>query len=195
MARIEPFSGTPADPLFAWLLEEGERDGTPDERMIRVYARSDIGAKWIAFCRAALTEGLLPVRMKELVRIRMSVAEECGYCSSLRSKRAQAEGLTEEIVVQMVDLDAAPDIDEREKAALRYADLYRRDEVDSDEVFEELRRHFNDEEIIELGVLCSMLDGGGKFTRSLEVLTWAQACEVRPTLTALQERTAASTAG
>jgi AhpD family alkylhydroperoxidase len=132
--------------------------------------------------------------MKELIRIRMSVAEECGYCSSLRSKRAQAEGLTEEIVVQMVDLDSADDIDDREKAALRYADLYRRDAVCSDEVFADLRLHFNDEEIIELGVLCSMLDGGGKFVRSLEVLTWAQACEVRPTLTTLQEQAAGAAA-
>jgi AhpD family alkylhydroperoxidase len=187
MARIEPFSGTPTDPLFARLLEAGERDGTPDARIIRVYARSAIGAKWIEFCHAALTEGLLPVRLKELVRIRMSVAEECGYCSSLRSSRAQAEGLTEEVVVQMVDLDAAPDLDAREVAALRYADLYKRDEVDSDEVFADLRRHFDDEEIIELGVLCSMLDGGGPFVKSLDVLTWQQACEVRPTLATLQE--------
>ena len=124
----------------------------------------------------------------------MSVAEECGYCSSLRSKRAQAEGLTEEIVVQMVDLDNAPDLDPREIAALRFADLYRRDAVDSDDVFDELRRHFGDEEIIELGVLCSMLHGGGTFVRALDVLTWAQACEVRPTLAVLQEQPAGTIA-
>lgn len=187
MARIEPFEGTPADPLFTRLLEAGERDGTPDARVIRVYARSEIGATWIEFCHRVFTQGRLPVRLKELVRIRMSVAEECGYCSSLRSKRAQAEGLTEEVVVQMVDIDGAPDLDEREKAALRYADLYRRDEIGTDEVFDELRRHFDDEEIIELGVLCGMLDGGGKFVKALDVLTWAQACEVRPTLATLQE--------
>jgi AhpD family alkylhydroperoxidase len=125
--------------------------------------------------------------MQELIRIRMSVAEECGYCSSLRSKPAQAEGLTEEIVVQMVDLDNASDLDEREKAALRFADLYRRNEIDSDEVFEELRRHFSDEEIIDLAVLCGVLDGGGKFAKALQVITWAQACEVQPTLSTLQQ--------
>ncbi len=190
MPRIQPFTDVPNDPLVSRLLESGQRNGTPDERVIRVYARSEIGAKWIEFCQTAFTEGLLSVRLKELVRIRMSVAEECGYCSSLRSKRAQSEGLTEEIVVQMVDLDKATDLEEREKVALRYADLYKRDEVDSDEVFDELRRHFSDEEIIELGVLCSMLDGGGKFVKALEVMTWAQACEVTPTLATLQDATA-----
>jgi AhpD family alkylhydroperoxidase len=187
MPRIAPFSEVPDDPIIARLLENGERNGTPDSRMVAVFGRSEIGAKWLDFCATAFTDGLLSVRLKELLRIRMSVAEECGYCSSLRSKRAIAEGLTEEIVVQMVDLDNAPDLSEVEKAALRYGDLYRRDQVDSDEVFEELRRHFTDEEIIELGVLCSMLDGGGKFAKALEVITWAQACEVRPTLTTIQE--------
>jgi AhpD family alkylhydroperoxidase len=186
MARIAPLEGAPTDPLVARLIEQGERDGTPDARIIRVYGRTDLGARWIEFCKAAMSEGLLPLRLQELIRIRMSVAEECGYCSSLRSKPAQDEGLTEEIVVQMADLDNAPDIDEREKAALRYADLYRRDEIDSDEVFDELRKHFSDDEIIDLSVLCGVLDGGGKFAKALQVLTWAQACEVRPTLSTLQ---------
>jgi len=57
-------------------------------------------------------------------------------------------------------------------------------------VFAELRRHFSDDEIIDLGVLCGVLDGGGKFAKSLEVITWAQACEVQPTLTALQQQVA-----
>jgi AhpD family alkylhydroperoxidase len=189
MPRIEPFAGTPADPLFAKLLADGERDGTPDERMIRVFARSEIGAKWIDFCHTSFTEGLLPHTLKELIRIRMSVAEECGYCSSLRSKRAAAEGLTEEIVMQMTDLDDAPDLSERDKAALRYADLYKHGQADSDEAFDALRRHFSDEEIIELGVVCSVLAGGGQFAKSLQVLSWAQACEVRPTLTTLLSAT------
>jgi AhpD family alkylhydroperoxidase len=194
MARIEPISGTPTDPLVARLVEEGERDGTPDARIIRVYGRTDLGARWIEFCKAAMTEGLLPIRLQELVRIRMSVAEECGYCSSLRSKPAQEAGLTEEIVVQMVDLDNAPDLDEREKAALRYADLYRLGAIDSDQVFADLRRHFSDDEIIDLSVLCGVLDGGGKFAKALEVITWAQACEVQPTLSTLKEHVAGAAA-
>jgi AhpD family alkylhydroperoxidase len=145
MPRIAPFSDTPDDPIIGRLLENGEVNGTPDSRMVAVFGRSEIGAKWLEFCATAFTDGLLSVRLKELLRIRMSVAEECGYCSSLRSKPAQEAGLTEEIVVQMADLDNAPDIDEREKAALRYADLYRRGEIDSDQVFDDLRKHFTDD--------------------------------------------------
>ena len=54
---------------------------------------------------------------------------------------------------------------EREKAALRYADAFKRGEhaIDRDDVYAELQRHFSDEEIIELGLLCAQTDGVGKF--------------------------------
>jgi AhpD family alkylhydroperoxidase len=187
MGRIEPIQGEPQDELVARVLRRCEATGTPDERMIRVFGRSEIGAKFIEFCSTVFTEGLLPHRLKELVRIRMSVVEECGYCSSIRSKLAMEDGLTESVVLELTDLEASTRISAREETAIRYADLYKRNEVDSDAVFEELRRHFTDEEIIELGVLCSILHGGGPFTVSLQVLSWEQACEVQPSLLALQE--------
>ena len=73
---------------------------------------------------------------------------------------------------------------EREKAALRYADLFKQGEhaIDHDEVYEELGRHFNDEEIIELGLFCAEVDGVGKFVKSLNVLPWEEACALNPNL-------------
>ena len=75
---------------------------------------------------------------------------------------------------------------------LRYSDLYKREQADSDEAFDALRAHFSEEEIIELGVLCSILAGGGQFAKSLQVLSWEAACEVRPGLTQLVAATADS---
>jgi alkylhydroperoxidase family enzyme len=89
--------------------------------------------------------------------------------------------------MEMLDLDHSTNLTEQEKAAVRYADRYRRDDVQGQEVFDELRAHFSDEQIIELGVLYSALHGGGPFAKSLEVLTWAQACELRPGLGDLSE--------
>jgi AhpD family alkylhydroperoxidase len=185
MAMIEPLSQDPGDPRYQRLLADARERGTPDERMVRVYGRSEIGVKWLALCNDLFYSGLLPHRLKELIRIRMSVAEECGYCSSLRSTQAEREGLTEDVVMQMLDLEHAPDLTAQEKAAIRYADRYRREDVQGQQVFDALREHFDDEQIIELGVLCSALHGGGPFAKSLEVLTWAQACELRPELGAL----------
>ena len=74
----------------------------------------------------------------------------------------------------------------KEKAALRYADLFKQGEhaIDKDEVYTDLAKHFNDEEIIELGLMCAQTDGVGKFVKSLNVLSWEEACELNPKLNA-----------
>ena len=43
-------------------------------------------------------------------------------------------------------------------------------------------KHFTDEEIIELGLFCAEVDGVGKFVKSLNVLSWEEACELNPNL-------------
>ena len=73
---------------------------------------------------------------------------------------------------------------EREKAALHYADLFKQGEhaIDKDEVYADLAKHFSDEEIIELGLFCAEVDGVGKFVKSLNVLSWEEACALNPKL-------------
>jgi hypothetical protein len=74
----------------------------------------------------------------------------------------------------------------REKAALRYTELFKQGEhaIDRDEVYAELAKHFGDEEIIELGLFCAEVDGVGKFVKSLNVLSWEEACALNPKLKA-----------
>jgi hypothetical protein len=54
-----------------------------------------------------------------------------------------------------------------------------------------LRRHFSEEEIIELGLFCAETDGAGKFVRSLSVLSWDEACEIDPKLSMVEAPVAA----
>jgi hypothetical protein len=72
----------------------------------------------------------------------------------------------------------------REKAALHYTDLFKQGEhaIDKDEVYAELATHFNDEGIIELGLFCAETDGVVKFVKSLNVVSWEEACELNPRL-------------
>jgi hypothetical protein len=58
--------------------------------------------------------------------------------------------------------------------------VHQGDAIDKDEVYTDLARHFNDEEIIELGLMCAQTDGVGKFVKSLNVLSWEEACELNP---------------
>jgi hypothetical protein len=98
--------------------------------------------------------------------------------------RCKTEGLTEDMINDLFDYAGSERFSEREKAALHYADLFKQGEhsIDKDEVYTDLAKHFSDEEIIELGLFCAEVDGVGKFVKSLNVLSWEEACELNPNL-------------
>ena len=81
----------------------------------------------------------------------------------MRSKVAQEQGLTEEKVMALPDFETSALFDERDRAALRYARLFKQGEhaIDRDEVYDDLKKAFSEEEIIELGQLCAQTDGVG----------------------------------
>ena len=95
-------------------------------------------------------------------------------------------GLTEEKLLATMDFETSSLFDERERAALRFASRFKDsdDGIDSDQVYDELKAHFSEEEIIELALLCAQTDGVGKFARSLKMRTWEEACALQPKLRA-----------
>jgi AhpD family alkylhydroperoxidase len=164
------------------LIASAERTGAPDPRVVRIMTRSSAGIAWVKCWNSVLYEGKLPHKLKEMCRIRISVAHKCGYCSTVRSNVARAEGLSEELVNDV--LNDGVTLSPREKAALEYTDLFKSgdDAIDSDAVYDRLREHFSEEEIIELGMLCAQTVGVGRLVRSLSILSWEEACELNPAL-------------
>ena len=88
------------------------------------------------------------------------------------------------MINDLFDYAGSERFSEREKAALHYADLFKQGQhsIDKDEVYTALAEHFSDEEIIELGLVCAEVDGVGKFVKSLNVLSWEEACKLNPKL-------------
>ena len=168
------------------LVESAKRTGAPDPRVVSLMTRSPLGIAWVEYWNKLLYQGTLPHKLKEMCRIKISVAHQCGYCSTVRSNVAKAEGLTENMINDLFDYAGSAEFSAREKAALRYADLFKQGEhaIEKDEVYADLARHFLDEEIIELGLFCAEVDGVGKFVKSLNVLSWEEACELNPKLNA-----------
>ena len=167
------------------LIAQSETRGAPDSRVVSIMVRnSKVGVAWVKYWNSLLYDGLLPHTLKELCRIKISVAHHCGYCSTVRSKVAQSEGLAEEKVAELQNYETSDAFTDREKAAIRFATLFKTgdDDVDSDQVYDDLRVHFSEEEIIELGLFCAETDGAGKFVRSLQVLSWEEACDINPNL-------------
>src|ERR1035437_3248989 len=182
--RIRPISKDAATGTQRLLIETAETNGAPDPLCAQIYARSEAGRNWLRQWNELLNGGILPVPLKEMCRVLISMKHGCGYCSTVRSRIAVENGLTEEKLMATMDFEKSSLFSDRERVALRFATLFKDsdDGIDSDDVYSDMKKHFSDEEIIELALLCAETDGVGKFARSLKMRTWEEACSLQPLL-------------
>jgi alkylhydroperoxidase family enzyme len=197
MPRLKPIEDHEATETQRLLIHTALANGAPDPLCARIYVRSEAGRNWLRIWNELLNGGILPIPLKEMVRVLISMKHFCGYCSTVRSNIAMDRGLTEEKLLATMDYEKSNLFDEREKAALRFATLFKDsdDGIDSDQAYEDLKKHFNEEEIIELALLCAQTDGVGKFARSLKMRTWEEACELQPKLRLSENVTRAAKSG
>jgi alkylhydroperoxidase family enzyme len=132
--------------------------------LLRVHAHRPSHAKAIVGLHAALwTDRLLPDRLLELVRLRIAFFNQCRTCMAIRYPGAIADGLTEELVCSLEKPHEAPGLSEAERAAIRYGELLATDHLAIDDaVYDGLREHFSEEQIVELGAYCAFCVGFGR---------------------------------
>ena len=158
MVPVEEF-----DPELRELVAADER--TPLELgLLRVHAHRPGHAKAVVHLHAALwTDRLLPDRLLELVRLRIAFFNQCRTCMAIRYPDAIADGLTEELVCSLERPHEAPDLTEAERAAIHYGELLATDHLAIDDaIYDDLRRHFSEEQIVELGTYAAFCVGFGR---------------------------------
>jgi AhpD family alkylhydroperoxidase len=105
----------------------------------------------------------LPDRLVELVRLRVAFFNQCRSCMAIRYSDAVADGVTEDLVCSLERPHEADDLSPAEKAAIRFGELMATDHLSiNDAVFAELRQHFSEAEIVELGMTCAFFVGFGR---------------------------------
>jgi AhpD family alkylhydroperoxidase len=117
----------------------------------------------MGFGRALKLNRRLPERLVELVRLRIAFFNQCRSCMAIRYSDAVADGLTEDLVCSLERPQEAADLGDAEKAAIRFGELMATDHLAiGDATFAELRRHFTQPEIVELGMTCAFFVGFGR---------------------------------
>jgi AhpD family alkylhydroperoxidase len=119
---------------------------------------------------ALKSTGTLPPRLLELVRLRIAFHNQCRSCMSVRYQSAIDDGLTEDAVCSLERPAEAPDLSDAERAALKFADLFATNHLSIDNaVYDELREHFTEDQLVELGVHCAIALGIGRLTATWDV--------------------------
>jgi len=81
----------------------------------------------------------------------------------------RADGVTDAELDALADCERSSLFNERDRAALRYAETIVREGSVPDELFARVRRHFNQDEIVELTATITWEICAAKFNRALEL--------------------------
>lgn len=163
-----------ADPDLLEVLDRAERLSTPKPAWYQTLAHDpEIAVAYARFWDLTHRGGRVEHTTKELMRIAIAQLLGCDFCADQRSVKALQEGLQENDAIAC----AMPDFnhpDRRVRAALRYAralvlDAPGDDGTRFDPVYAELRKVFDDGEIVELGCFAAIAIGGVKLSRSLRI--------------------------
>ncbi len=120
----------------------------------------------------ALNRASSPIEpaLRSLVQIRVSQINWCAHCIDINSALALERGLAEEKLKALPAYSGSAAFDEREKAALEYAEAM----TDSarrtgPELIGRLRRHFDEDGVVELTALVAFQNMSSKFNAALGI--------------------------
>ena len=93
----------------------------------------------------------VPARYKALGELRAAMVVGCEFCVDIGSMLARESGLSDDELKDLIDWQASERFDEKDRLVLAYSDGISSTPVDvSDEVFDGLRSHFDEQQLVEL---------------------------------------------
>lgn len=119
------------------------------------------GLKTLAPIEDYLRECGLDERLIELVKTRASQINGCAYCLDMHTKKARALGETEQRLYELNAWRETPFFSDRERAALAWTEAVTcvSDGRVPDDVYELVRRHFEEKELIDLTLAVVAING------------------------------------
>lgn len=103
--------------------------------------------------------------LHHLIKIRVSQINGCGYCIDMHTKDARAAGETEQRIYMLSAWRETSIYTAKERAALQWAEAVTRldNQHVPDEVFQEAKRHFSEQELVVLTLAVVEINGWNRF--------------------------------
>ena len=157
--------GADRDPV----AEPGTNTGTPGDWWTVFALVPDVLKHCVdGFALYQSPNRMLDPRLRELGQTRVGWARASQFVYSQHCKSCRAVGIPAEQIAAVPSWQTAACFDERERAVLAYTDalVYDGGRV-ADGVFETLKRHLSDEEILELTYITALYDMHAVMSRAL----------------------------
>ena len=134
------------------------------------YTRAGAGALRAMYgLEKYLAESAIEKPLRELIKLRASQMNGCAYCIDMHWKDARTAGETEQRLYGLAAWPEAPYYTERERAALAWTEeltLIAERHV-PDQLYEQVRRHFSEQEIVDLTLAVTTINAWNRIAISL----------------------------
>ena len=110
-------------------------------------------------------------RLVELVRLRIAFHNQCRSCMAIRYQDGVEAGIDEDLVCSLEKPQEAENLSDAEKAAIEYGELFATNHLAIDDsVYDNLRKHFSEEEIVELSITVAWFVGFGRLAATYHMV-------------------------
>ena len=137
-----------------------------------LWARSPRLFLGVAFLYGMIDRRSSPIdpELRSLITIRVSQINGCSFCVDLNSATLLQRGAPPDKVEALSNWPETNLFPDRERAALDYAEtMTRSDRQVGDDLFMRLRKHFDDDQVVELTGLIAFQNMSSKFNSALGV--------------------------
>ena len=169
ISYVDP--STIADSAMLAELDRCRREGTPRPESSAV--RANVPACFWAFAnswRDIFHTGICDHAIKELCRLYVSRAVTCEFCGNQRSIKAAKTGeVLEDQVKDLINFESSTRYNEKQKAALSYAEAITWDLPVDEKFWARLHRHFSEPELVEIGYFIALTMGQQRWLRTLNI--------------------------
>jgi alkylhydroperoxidase family enzyme len=93
----------------------------------------------------------------------------CEFCGNQRSIKAAKQGVVEDDYRDLIDFESSSRYDERQKAALAYAEAITWDLPVDGKFWARLHKHFSEPELVEIGYFVALTMGQQRWLRTLNI--------------------------
>ena len=173
MSTEPRISYVPLDDMSAEMRAEMERcarEGTPRPESSAV--RAHVPACFWFFANSwndIFRNGILDHEVKEICRLYGSRSVICEFCGNQRSLKGQAAGVKEAQVDDLMNFERSDKYDDRQKAALAYAEAIVWRHSPTDAFWDRMYKYFTEPELVELGCAVGLTLGQQSWLRLLDI--------------------------
>ena len=135
------------------------------EQRLNAFDRSQGAVKAMSGVEMYLAKSSIEKSLLHLIKFRVSQINGCAFCLDVHSKDLRAAGETEQRLYLLDAWRESPFYTDRERAALAWAEAVTKltESKVPDEIYEEVRKEFNEQELFDLTLAVTTINTWNRF--------------------------------